>query len=394
MYLHKSRAKNELSKNQNALSNKNARNAHASIYTYMKLFQIFGIYIRHVNQKITKSTLVFTTKNLMRIAWSIFLCKLILETYLIFKGNENSKFFLVLLALFCGAYLMWNHIIKCEANLIEVIRKLRKLEKLLEISPPEKTVKFCCLLLIKACILSVYADIHDYDSLSKLAIRNFTVGTKDSSDFHWSIRLVAFITDRFAMQYEYFFVNYFTNFYIIVCRYMVVILSRHVEMNECIIKRHFTTYDNYGICFIRYDTILILFEAVNSILEFPIFLSSCYNACGILISALYIWKHTHNVFFTEIFFLMNSFLLFTATVFSASAVNKADKRAKKSHIRILRSLSRRDRSQLKESIEGISQMCYSAPFALTGWDVFEFTKSFYFTAIGCFATYSLLIINL
>lgn len=289
---------------------------------------------------------------------------------------------------------MWNHIIKCEANLMEVIGKLRKLEKLLEISPPEIEVKFLYSLLTTICLLSVGFDIYYFHVFSKKAIRTFTFDTVDVHDVHWSIGLFAFIIYEFVVQYGYFFVNYFVHFYIIVCRYLMLILSKHVETNERIIKRRFTNYKNCDICFIRYDAILNLFHTVNSTLGFPIFLGIGYSACAILLSAMNIWNYQDDVSVSTICFLLSSFILFTATVFAASAVNETDKKAKRSNIRILQSLSNKERSQLKESIVGLYQMCYSPPFALTGWDIFEFTKSFYVASFGCFATYALLIINL
>lgn len=289
---------------------------------------------------------------------------------------------------------MWNHIVKSESNLIKAIGKIRKLEKHLEISPPEKTVNLCYLLFTTICILTVCADAYSYASLTKSALRTFTFAKVDIYDIHWSIELFAFIIRQFAINYGSFFVHYFGVFYIILCRYMVLILKIHAVKNEKTIKTRFITFELCNICFIRYGTILSVFNTLNLILGFPIFLGSSYNACDILLSVLKIWKSGHDVVFRDISFLVNSFMLFTAISFTASDVNEVDKSAKNSNIKILRTLSSKDRSQIKESIDGLSQMCYSPPFALNGWDIFEFTKSFYVTAIGSFATYSLLIINL
>lgn len=175
---------------------------------------------------------------------------------------------------------------------------------------------------------------------------------------------------------------------------MVILLSNHAEMNEHFIERRFTTSKNCDICFIRYDTILTLFDIINTILGFPIFLSICYNACGFLLSVLYIWNSPNGVNLITIRILISSFILFTEVAFAASSVNEVDKKAKRSNIRVLQAVSYKDRCQINEKIVGVSQMCYSAPFALTGWDIFEFTKGFYVTSVGYFATYTLLIINL
>lgn len=106
------------------------------------------------------------------------------------------------------------------------------------------------------------------------------------------------------------------------------------------------------------------------------------------------WKYPNEIFYKEIFFITINITLFSATTFAASAVNVADKNAKKSNIKILRSLSKEGRSKTKESIDYLFQICHNTPFTLRGWYFFQFTGEFYLTTVGCFITYTLLIINL
>lgn len=379
---------------QNAFSNNNARNTHTSIYTYMKIFQIFGIDSRHSSHKQIKSTFILTAENLMRMTLLLVLYIVASESYIILKYCENPKKFLVMSSLFLVSYLMWNQIIKCEANLTKSIEKIRKLEKLLEISPPEKTVKFCYIFFSAICILTICADAYSFAYLSKIAVRTFSFGMVYNGNIHWAIALFAFIMRQFAMNYGNFLVQYFVIFYIIVCRCMKLILTRHSDKNEFTIKRRFITVEQCKNCFIRYRTILSAFNSVNSILGFPIFLGTSYIACEILLSGLKIWKFGYEILFRDIFLFVRHFSLFTAVTFTASDVSEADNEAKNSHIQIMRTLTSEDRRQIKEDIEGLSQMCYSPPFVLRGWGFFEFTKRFYVTAIGCLTTYTLLIINL
>ena len=109
---------------------------------------------------------------------------------------------------------------------------------------------------------------------------------------------------------------------------------------------------------------------------------------------IYSWKSQRLPSFGHIFTLLVNIALFTGTVFNASDVNEADKKAKAFNIKILRSLDTKNRRKIKESIEILSQMSHAPAFAMTAWNFYEYTRGFYLTSIGCFLTYALLIINL
>lgn len=372
-----------------------SKNAYANLIAFMKIFQIFGVDINYSNNKQKRRSVAFVTKYLIIFGGILVLLWIISRACLVVKNKESSKSVFISAVLYLGAYLMWYYIIQYQSKLVKSLSKLQKLKKLIEISSPEKFILICYLLFILICIFSVCSYTYDYDvSQSKEIVRLFTFDSLDSHDIHWSVSFIIWEIYYFEWNYNYIFTCYFALFYIIICRYMMVIITEHVRINDSAVKRRLMTSIDCDSCFNRYDAIIETFNNINSILSFPIFLQMSYSSCGMLWVTLQVWKAPMSLSLKDTFFLIFNFILFTATTFAASDVNEADKVAKKSNLKMLRSLSHKNSKQIKESVEILSQMCHSAPFALTAWNFFEFNRGFYLTALACFATYSLLIINL
>lgn len=382
-------------KPQNARTNNKSKISCASLITFIKLFQIFGVNISYSNNRKTQNIVASITKCIMNFLGILLLLSITFRVYLTVKYKQNPKSILIAVILHLAAYLMWYHIIKYQSQMIKTLNKLHKLEKLLEISSPKKSVMSCYLLFVLIFTLSAFSKAYDYGiSRSEEEAWLFTF---DSLDFHYIDRSISFTIYQityFEWFYIYFFTCYFALLYIIISRYMTIILKEHININECTVKRRLITSTDCDSCFIRYDVIIDVFDDINSIFSFPIFLESSYIYCGMLWVSLQIWKSPKDLLLNDIFFLIFNFILFSATIFNASSVYEADKIAKKSNFAILRSLSVKNSKQTKESIEILSQMCLFPPFALTGWNFFQFTRGFCLTSLGCFVTYSLLIINL
>lgn len=379
---------------QKAGTNKR-KNAYANLIAFMKIFQIFGVDMNCSNNKQKRISVAFVTKYLIYFGGILLLLWIISGACLIVKNKKSPKIVLISAALYLGAYLMWYYIIQCKSKLVKSLSKLQKLKKLIEISPPENFILICYSLFILICIFSVCSYTYDYDvSQSKEIVQLFTFDSVDSHDIHWSVSFIIWEIYYFEWNYINFFTCYFALFYIIICRYMMIIITEHVRINDSTVKRRWITSIDCDLCFNRYDAIIEIFNNVNSILSFPIFLQISYSSCGMLWVTLQVWKAPMSPSLKDIFFVIFNFILFTATTFAASDINEADKVAKKSNLKMLRSLSHKNSKQIKESVEILSQMCHSDPFALTAWSFFEFNRGFYLSAIACFATYSLLIVNL
>lgn len=380
---------------QNICTNTKSKNSYASLITYIKLFQLFGINTSYLNNKKRKRFVAYITKCLM-IFWGVLLLlKMISRTYQTVKYKKNPKGLLIVLVLHLVSYAMWYHIIRKQSQMIKAIKKLHKLEKLLQISSPKRIILSCYLLFVLMFILFEWSNTYDYDiSRFKEVVQILTFDSIDLNYIPWSVSFIIWKIYYIEWFHIYFFTCYFALFYNIVCNYMTIILTEHVKINNNTVIRRLITATDCDSCFIRYDSIIEVFADINSILSFPIFLESSYTYCGMLWVSLTIYKSPKNFFLNDIFYLIFNFIFFSATAFNASSVYEADKIAKKSNFTILRSLSNNDSKQTKQSIEILSQMCLFPPFALTGWDFFQFTRGFYLTALGCFVTYSLLIINL
>lgn len=389
----------EFIQDQNAYSRDNRKNAFKNLFSFTKLFVIYGIDVKYSKNNETKGTAASFMKYLMLFAWLLAFFSVISDIYIKIKHYDNTKKSFVALILCLLTYLMWNHIIKQNATkLIEILRKLKKIEKMFGIPHHKNINQICCLIFTSISFLVICLYARDYSNeTTKEVIRIFSIGMINVKSVHWSISAIFCIVSFFYVHYVIFFAHYFAFFYIIVCYRMAIILYRNVKLNKNIIEKCLITTLHFDDCFRRYNSILILFDKINSVLSFPIFLNCSVFAIAMFYMTITIIsesKENEKIDLSVVCILITNFILFTAIVFTASTVYEADKEVKKSNIKILRSLSQEDRKEVKESIEVLSHIFYSPPFALTGWDIFEFTKTFYFTAAGCYLTYSLLLINL
>ena len=309
--------------------------------------------------------------------------------------NKSLKMVIVTSSSFLLSYLMWHHTFKYQSKFIKTLKKLQKLQKMLEILPPPHVINISFVFFVSVCISLICLHAYNYDvTETKLIAHIFTFTLLDSNNIHRSAALFAYHIYNFTWQYYFLFTCYFALFYVIICLCMTTVLQKHATVNSFILKRRLTILtSNNAIddCFARYNLILETFDNINSLLSFTIFLQCCFNISGMFWVTYRIRKGPCKISFMDILLLIINFILFTATVFSASNVHEADKKAKKSNFNVLRLLGD---INMKQNIEIISHVCHFPPFTLTGWNFFEFTRSFYLTALGCFVTYSLLIINL
>ena len=384
-----------LIKLHDAYLSRKERNSKVSLFTYMKLFLLFGIDVNFAKNNRKRRVLAFTTKMLMKCLAIWKFLTIVPEAYIMLKSSKSSKTMVVISASNLVGYMMWNYTIKHQTKLIKTLNKLRKLKKLLEISPPRQVIKVCFVFFASVSISFICLYSYDYDvSKSKMVSEILTFTVVDLNDIHWSAALFSWHIYQFTWHYLSCFTCYFALFYAITCLCMTSVLREHAKVNSYIIKRGLTKLTSNSIiddCLARYNLILRTFDSINSVLSFPIFLECCYTSCEMFWVMYKVSKESNEISVRHIFFLIINFILFTFIVFSAASVHEADKIAKKSNISVLRLLSDRNR---KQDIEILSQMCYSPPLTLTGWGFFEFTRGLYLTALGCFVTYYLLIINL
>lgn len=373
---------------------------HGNLHTYLKLFKMFGIDIGNSWNIQLKTTASSIRRNLMKLYWVSLTLTMLSSTYIACSTyvtsstyGENLKNLLDTVIMTLTSFLMWRHTAKFQRKINKIIEKLQNLQFTLEILPPQKFITFSYSFFIILCFLSIILYAYPYDQEKSKFI--FSVITFDSRYTDWRVTLLTWHVYYFEMHYQYFFTCALALFYIIVCRYMMLILSRHVDINKTILKMRFISAADCDICFIRYEAIISTFDTINSLLSFPIFLESCYSACGVLWGLLMILMHQEDEIAAKDFlFSFTNFVLFTAISFASSAVNEIDKMAKKTNLKILRSLNKAERNKTKEGVEILSQTCHAPAFTLTGWNVFEYTKGFYLTALGCLTTYTLLVIDL
>lgn len=217
--------------NQNAFKNDKGKNVYTNFFTYMKIFQMFGVDVSCLNYNPTKRIVSSVAKNLMRSIFTIIFLNLISQAYYVIKYKGNLKLLLVNVIAFLGSYLTWYYIIRYQPKVIKVIEKLHKLVKLFQVSLPPNVIRISYLLLTSTCIVRLCLYPYQYDvNTSKNLVLMLIFDRADIHEVHWHIY-------QLAMTYMLFFMFYFASFYIIVCCYLKIILSRHIQMNKRILNR-------------------------------------------------------------------------------------------------------------------------------------------------------------
>lgn len=237
--------------NQNELKNDKGKHAYINFFTYMKIFQMFGIDISFLNNNPTKSIVASVAKNLMHSIFITLFLNVVSQAYYVIKYKENIKLLLVNVITFLESYLTWYYIIRYQPQLIKKIEKLQKMEKLFKVSLPPNLIIICYLLHTSTCIVRLCLYPYEYDvNKSKYLVLMLTFDKADIHEVHWSIiTLISWHIYQLAITFVLFFMWFFSSFYIIVCCYMKIILSRHVQINKRILKLHFITSKHCDGCF-------------------------------------------------------------------------------------------------------------------------------------------------
>ena len=192
--------------------------------------------------------------------------------------------------------------VKFEKVIERRIIKVQNLLKALHISPPQKMISVTSILFLVICIMTVTLYIYNYNEEdAKRIVQLHTFGAMNSfhDDRHFSPILYHF--HYFIVSYEFFFTCHFALFYTIICCYMTIILSRHIEICRSTLTLRSITHADCDSCFIRYDTIISAFKEINSNLSYPAFLGSTYQAFGVLLATLNIIKRKFIFFPMKIF---------------------------------------------------------------------------------------------
>lgn len=367
----------------------------------MKLLKLFGVDVCESRLIKVKRIEIVLARNIMKAIWIISFFTSISSTftaiYLLTTSSNKSyiKYFIASLSMSMCSYLIWRQLIQNETKLNKAIRRLHHVTNLLGISPPKSLIMKYYFYLMSMCSISIYLHIYTYNNIDpNEMISAWTFEVTDSRYIDWHLKKFAVHLYFFAKTVGFYFNLAFTGFYVIVCRYMMMILRKHGHINANLLKTKSVTSNDIATSFRRYNSILSMFRDINSLLSYPIFLSTSNNALGVLLSFIILIKSNNGAIEIVLVLVMN-FLAFTETTFEASAVHEADKINKINDKKLLQSLTFQDRFRnSKADIDNFWQMTHESPFTLSGWNFFEFTRGIYLTAVGTMITYTLLILQM
>lgn len=356
-----------------------------SLISYLKILKLFGIDLCESLITQSKRKDVIFIRNVMKILWGILFVTSIFQLYAylcsaprdILKNNIFSHCMLL-----CS-YLTWSHLIQHETKLKKVIKKLHRMTNLHGISSAKNFIMVYYIYLMLICITYICLNIY----FIKLNI--YPVLKKCFPVTWYTVRNVLHL-HFFAKRFTDFSMFCFLGFYVIICRYMIITLCRHVHATKTLLMSG--TTNDIDICFWRHSCILSTFQVINSVLSYPMFLSNIYNIFGIFYAFIVPgWVGVNPEILSGLIF---NFLAFTTFTFGASAVNEADKIAKMADLKFLQPFIVSNKQRTRANIEILWQMCHEQPFTLSGWNFFEYTRGFYLAAVGSMITYCLLVKNL
>lgn len=365
-----------------------------NLNTVLRLHVIFGIDICNFTGVKKGTVLLNVIRKLMKFSLIFLAITTTSRFYFAIHDYKDVRTLLVVLIINMSSSIMWFYVTKFQEKIKMAFKKLKKIEKMLDIVPPKKLIIVLLLIFFVMCTLTTLMHIYKYDEPPYYKIfQAITFNALNYRSTEWHIKaLKVFIICFYELVtcYLYFFICYFIGFYIITCRYMVLILSKHIKLNKRMLKLSYLKSEIYDMCFLRYDSIMATFYAINSYLSFPIFLATTYNVMAIFYGIMSVVRFKTLKKYCS-FIIVNA-IFFTAITFFASAVNEVDKKAKISNITLLKRLQCKNINYTQTKLD--VQEFHTPAFALTGWIIFEFTGKFFLAAAGSITTYCLLVANL
>lgn len=361
-------------------------NAFISFITYLKILNLFGIDLCESQITQAKRKKVIIARYIMKLVWGILFVTSIFQLFscMFYATREFLKYVISAHCMLLCSFLTWCYLIKHETKLKKVIKKLLRITNLRGTSSLKNFIMMYYIYLMLIFIMYICSQIY------YIALDTHSFVSNKRLPVSWYIEKCVLHVLYFAKHFTGFSVFCFLGLYVIVCRYMVVTLYRHIDVTKTLLKSG--TSKDIDMCFWRHNWILSTFQVINSVLSYPIFFSNSYNICGMFYA--FIIPKWANVNIEIVSVLILNFLAFTASTFAASAVNEADKIAKMTDLKLLQPFIVSDQQSTKTNIEILWQMCHEQPFALSGWNFFEYTRGLYLAAVGSMITYCLLVIAL
>lgn len=211
---------------------KKIKNIHVffSLIMYMKMLKLFGVDVCESRLIKIKRIEIVLARNIMKAIWIITFFTSISSSltaiYSVTTSNDklNIKYFIVTLSMSMCSYLIWRQLIQNETKLNKAIRRLHNVTNLLGISPPKSFVMKYYFYLMSVCSISIYLH-YTYNNIdpNKL-ISTWTFGVTDSRYIDWHLKKFAVQLYFLTKSVAFCFNLAFTGFYVIVCRYMMMIL--------------------------------------------------------------------------------------------------------------------------------------------------------------------------
>ena len=225
---------------------------------------------------------------LMMLLWTITLYKQTSQFYAYISDSKSYQSSLASCIIFVSGFFLWYYLFRFHLQICKTISRLKCVANVINTIPPEKFVRKCILFLIFLFFSRINMEI--FGKKKSDFINNFQrqyFGMLNTNNVDWRLAAAKELSLEIIRDYMLFlFPNYFGFLLIVLFRYMTKIMYMYSELCKKGIKKRQITSNNYNTCFLRYKTILTLFNTINSILSVPIFLLYIFHATIIFLGTV------------------------------------------------------------------------------------------------------------
>lgn len=158
------------------------------------------------------------------------------------------------------------------------------MQRMLKIQLPKNFILTYFLLIIFMWISATVHCVYGFDKESIIQKFNrITLNSAGRYNIDWNIITFVVYANSFAEIYVHFFLCNFVGLYIITCRYMALMLLRHIQITKYITRTQNVRFNQCDESFLRFNNIMSLFRMADSVFSFPVFFlfvitsANCYS---------------------------------------------------------------------------------------------------------------------
>lgn len=350
------------------------------------LFLLFGIniYLNKLSRGRKVMQYIFTKITMLAM---IFNCALILswnlKLFSLLMHKRTIKLFISIVMDTSCVTLLWATCLRSRKRISKLIKKVITTGYSLNVFPSIVIkISVACIILTQIIFLLSVVYPHGKHTFNST---NKSISSREvSSSASYTLLAYYFVSKIFP--------SCFIALYITLCVHFKLILCTHAKKIFTNISKKNTSPWYISEYFKRYNSILTLLQNFESTMNFPAFLI-LFKEAQAFFFIIYSLKSTPQIPIFSFFILSHNLVCFVLLPIFAATVNEADIFVKNNNLNLLQKISAEELSALDMKFTLLNMNKESA-FVLTAWRFFNFTRSFFLSALGSIITYALLMTDI